>query len=110
MDQLKGAGRFNEAWDTIYELGLGGSRRSGPWGADMNRGVLPPSWSSSWPWPLTPPARAATPRASAAIFRALPQGTTTEEIMEVSNSVRLGVDTCNATPPSCPNLVSRETT
>jgi hypothetical protein len=31
MDQLKAAGRFNEAWDTIYELGLGGSRSSGPW-------------------------------------------------------------------------------
>jgi alkylhydroperoxidase/carboxymuconolactone decarboxylase family protein YurZ len=101
IDQLKAAGLFNQAWDTIYQLDPRWLEEFLAMGADMYRGVLPAKLVELMATAVDASCtHLYTPGIHRHVQGALAQGGTVEEIMEVLKLCgALGVDACELGAP-----------
>ena len=101
IDQLKAAGLFNQAWDAIYELDPVWLEEFLAMGADMYSGVLPTKLVELMAIAVDASCtHLYTAGIRRHIKRALVQGATVEEIMEVLKLCgALGVDACELGTP-----------
>ena len=101
IDQLRAAGLFNQAWEGIYELDPVWLEEFLAMGADMYNGVLPTKLVELMAIAVDASCtHLYTSGIRRHIQRALVQGTTVEEIMEVLKLCgALGVDACELGTP-----------
>jgi alkylhydroperoxidase/carboxymuconolactone decarboxylase family protein YurZ len=96
IDQMKASGSFNEAWDAIYDLDPRWLEEFLAMGADLYGGVLPANLVELMSIAVDASCtHLYTPGIRRHIQRALAQGVTVEEVMEVLKICgALGVDAC----------------